>query len=210
MKAVRKKLISQSGASITFALLLFLVCAVISSVVIVAGSTAAGRMARVAQMDQRYYAVTSAVELLKDAIDGRTVTVAYNKNDKKATAVSDGTGGAILNHASEQLIEAMKAGDASPSTVFSRQLALTAGANAGLNCVVMEHMSRNGLLVFTIYNGTSATEPKEKYALEITFRPTVKAAASDAADANETATVEWRFLSVHKLRQITAVGEGES
>lgn len=75
MERVRQKLESQRGASITFALLLFLVCAVVSSVVIVAGTAAAGRMSQIAEMDQRYYAVTSAAELLKDALDGNAVTV---------------------------------------------------------------------------------------------------------------------------------------
>ena len=65
MQAIRNKLKTQKGASITFALLLFLVCAVISSVVIVAATTAAGRMSQLPQMDQRYYAVTSAANLLK-------------------------------------------------------------------------------------------------------------------------------------------------
>ena len=66
MKAIRNKLISRRGASITFALLLFLVCAVLSSVIIAASTAAAGRMSRAAEMDQRYYAVTSAAEFLKD------------------------------------------------------------------------------------------------------------------------------------------------
>lgn len=75
MNSIRRKLRSQKGASITFALLLFLVCAVLSGVIIVAASTASGRMDQIAESDQRYYAVTSAAELLKDVLDGKTVTV---------------------------------------------------------------------------------------------------------------------------------------
>ena len=41
MNGIGQKLRSDRGASITFALLLFLVCAVVSSVVIVAGTAAA-------------------------------------------------------------------------------------------------------------------------------------------------------------------------
>lgn len=62
------KLRSQAGASITFALLLFLVCAVLSSVILVAATVAAGRMAGIAETDQNYYAVTSAAELIKDMV----------------------------------------------------------------------------------------------------------------------------------------------
>ena len=66
MKRIRRKLNSRKGASITFALLLFLVCAVLSSVIIVAATAASGRMSKIAETDQRYYAVTSAAELLKN------------------------------------------------------------------------------------------------------------------------------------------------
>ena len=41
MIAIKNKLQSKRGASITFALLLFLVCSVVSIVVVVAGSAAA-------------------------------------------------------------------------------------------------------------------------------------------------------------------------
>ena len=75
MNRIRKKLASDRGASITFALLLFLVCAVLCSVIITAASTASGRMASLAETDQRYYTVTSAAELLRSLIDGQTVSV---------------------------------------------------------------------------------------------------------------------------------------
>lgn len=75
MRAIRRKARSQEGASITFALLLFLVCAIISSVVIVAATAAAGRASKMAEMDQRYYAVNSAAELLRDMLEKQSVTI---------------------------------------------------------------------------------------------------------------------------------------
>ena len=72
---LKQKLKSQAGASITFALLLFLVCAVVGSVVLTAGTAAAGRMSELAKMDQRYYSVTSAAQLLRDTIDGESVVL---------------------------------------------------------------------------------------------------------------------------------------
>ncbi len=69
-----KKLHSRRGASITFALLLFLVCAAIGSVVLASASATAGRVSENYDYDQRYYAVTSAAELLRSALDGQTVT----------------------------------------------------------------------------------------------------------------------------------------
>ena len=75
MNRMLDKLRSGRGASITFALLLFLVCAVLCSVIITTASTAAGRMSNMAEADQRYYSVTSACELMKGLIDGKTVTM---------------------------------------------------------------------------------------------------------------------------------------
>lgn len=80
MKRIREKIRSDKGASITFALLIFLVCAVVSSVILVAATTASGRISQEAQNDQRYYSVMSASELLKDTIDGTSVTYVEVKN----------------------------------------------------------------------------------------------------------------------------------
>ncbi len=68
MSVIKKKLNSERGASITWALLIFLVCAVVGSAVLVAGTAAAGRMKNLAENDQRYYAVSSAAGLLRDAL----------------------------------------------------------------------------------------------------------------------------------------------
>ena len=51
MNALKNKIKSQRGASITFALLLFLVCAVISGIVIVAATAASGRMDQIAESE---------------------------------------------------------------------------------------------------------------------------------------------------------------
>ncbi len=67
---VLKKLRSSKGASITFALLAFLVCAMVSAVLLAAASASSGRLSDIAQMDQRYYAVTSAAQLFCESMDG--------------------------------------------------------------------------------------------------------------------------------------------
>ncbi len=69
------KLKTKEGASITYALLLFLVCAVVGSIVIAAGTAASGRMSKAVEMDQRYYSVMSAAELLIQELDSKTVEV---------------------------------------------------------------------------------------------------------------------------------------
>lgn len=75
-----KKIKSNKGASLSIALLFFLICAVISSVVLTAGTAAAGRLSKRAELDQQYYLVNSAAELIIEELEGKTVLVDKSKN----------------------------------------------------------------------------------------------------------------------------------
>ena len=72
---ILRKLRSDKGASITFGLLLFLVCAIISSVVLVAGTGAAGRMSGMSQTEQRYYSVNSTAKLITEELKDASATI---------------------------------------------------------------------------------------------------------------------------------------
>ena len=85
---LRKKLCSEKGASLSYALLLFLVAAAVGSVVLTAATSASGRLAGLAEADQRYYSVTSAAELLKERYDGQQVTVIQTKTWQTVTDYS--------------------------------------------------------------------------------------------------------------------------
>lgn len=74
MGRIRNRLKSERGASITWALLIFMVCAVVGSAVLVAGTASAGRISKLAKNEQRYYSVTSAVGLLRDVLEGDITT----------------------------------------------------------------------------------------------------------------------------------------
>lgn len=92
MHAIRRKLQSRRGASLTFALLLFMVCAVIGSLVLVAGTAAAGRLKGLGESEQRFHAVNSAAELIVDQLcgDDNKVTVGIKKlKDTSAAADPD-------------------------------------------------------------------------------------------------------------------------
>lgn len=78
-KRIWTKLKEETGASLTFALLIFLVCAVVGSVVITAGTTAAGKFSKMTEMDRRYYNLASAVNLLSEELSSRTVTIIREK-----------------------------------------------------------------------------------------------------------------------------------
>lgn len=91
MNNVFGKLRSQTGATISFALLMFLVCTVLCTVILAAATAASGRLSRIAETDQRYYAVTSAAELLIRLIDGKTVSIVEVEETNYITTYTAGT-----------------------------------------------------------------------------------------------------------------------
>lgn len=75
MKAVQRKLHDRSGATLTVALLFFIMCAAAGSVILAAATTSTGRLSQLQASDQNYYAVVSAAKLIRDEIDGQTISV---------------------------------------------------------------------------------------------------------------------------------------
>lgn len=73
--AIIRKLKSERGATLSMALLLFMVCAVVGGVILAAATASGGRLSQLAEMDQRYYSVTSAAKLLGEELSGKTVTI---------------------------------------------------------------------------------------------------------------------------------------
>ena len=93
-KRLYNKLRSQTGASITFALLIFLVCTVLCSVILTAATASSGRMSGIAEADQRYYAVTSAAELLEDVFKAHpVVSIVEITETEYATTYENGVAG---------------------------------------------------------------------------------------------------------------------
>jgi len=225
MNAMKNKIKSQKGASITFALLLFLVCAVVSIVVVVAGSAAAGRMSQRAETDQRYYAVTSAVELLCSDFKGMKVTVEYNKATdattvpesavavKKIVAASDSTGTdvkdkyTVLAGASKQLVYMIA--NPEPATVTTDPndtLTLTGGpTGSALGCAIKEYVKRDGRVIFEVSNAEVKGAAKQSvYTLQAVLNANISQSRSqyktDAGTTMDkvTVTLVWSVNSIEK------------
>ena len=72
------RLKEERGASVSLALLFFILCAVIGSVVLTAGTVAAGRVRRISDSDKAYRNVVSAANVLKESLNGaQTVATRY-------------------------------------------------------------------------------------------------------------------------------------
>ena len=206
MNALKNKIKSQRGASITFALLLFLVCAVISGVVIVAATTAAGRMSTMEEMDERYYAVTNACELLCKKLDGQTTTVTYTlKADGTVdSATADVTGNPILKDASEKLILGGEEGNILPES-FTQPVEITAEDGTKYNCSIAESLQGGTLTFDVIAEGGKINQGTYKaYKLSAVFASNVKKSAVDPTAASQTAIVTWKFRSLRKNRPVVA------
>ena len=201
MASIRRKLRSERGASITFALLLFLVCAVVSSVAIVAATTSSGRLAQLGKMDQRYYAVNSAAELICDIFVGTAleptpaVTVSYDAN---TGAVDSGktqseSADALLLNTSEQLVTALATGSDGEKTNLT--LSGTAG-EISLDCDIEAQVFRNGLALFTVRNAGEAPF----YKLEVTLASNVKRIGTVSSGGIGKMQVKWKLHSIKKDR----------
>lgn len=177
--AIRNKLTSRAGASITFALLLFLVCAVVGSVVLAAGTAASGRFSDLHEMDARYYSVTSAAGLLRDTLNGKSVTVTQ-ATETPLTIVTTYTNGVASDPVStpngpdvikdpvfssdapvllQRAAAALEGGDSVAPT-----LTLTHTADESLTVTVEQELLPDGTLRLTLYNAVG-----DPYKLQMTF-----------------------------------------
>lgn len=80
-KRIRQHPRARRGASLPLVLLLFLVCAMASSIVLAAGTAAAGRAAGLEESDKAYYNVTSSARAFRDELNAQphAVTIALSK-----------------------------------------------------------------------------------------------------------------------------------
>lgn len=117
-----KKFISREGASLAVALLLFLVCAMVGSVVLAGASASAGRLSQRRQLQQERYALESAADMIRTQLAGGT------KGDPGlGTAVVSGSGQAAGNADADavniqytaDLVYNTKDGTAAPSSAMS-------------------------------------------------------------------------------------------
>ena len=209
MNAMKNKIKSQRGASITFALLIFLVCAVISSVVIVAATAAAGRMSQQGEMDERYYAVTASAKRLNDVFAGKEVAVTYEIKDGSpdfsgaTVTYADGsttpTIPTILQKASIDVVQGVLWKD--KDNIIEPGSISIEDTDSNTTCTVTRSMMDDGRMEYTI----SAQKTKDasnsgQYKVFISFSPNLPSVATKMPDGKEKIIVKWKLLGVEKNR----------
>lgn len=203
MNRIKKKIRSQTGASLTFALLLFLVCAVVGSVVLTAGTASAGRMSKITESDQRFYNVNSAARLLIQLIDGKTVTIieTIDKSDNSTYKYGDGSAvypdsfDSIVNHAAYNYVKNVV--NTSSSDLISTITLEPEGdeLKKALKATVKETITGTdpfGTIVLEVENdGAVGNESNsEKYKMTLNFVPDVKKLEDKQA---EQTVITWKI-----------------
>ena len=108
MNAVQRKLQDRSGATLTVALLFFIMCAATGSVILAAATTSTGRLAELQASDQNYYAVVSAAKLIRDEIDGQTIGVQQMETKTTTVTTSTDNGGTPDDTSDDTIVEETK------------------------------------------------------------------------------------------------------
>ncbi len=224
MRRLTAKLRSRRGASITFALLLFLVCAIVSGVVVVAASTVGGRMSGMRETDQRYYGATIAASKLQEIFESTQnaknesekdtkkgpVLITYNKDIESGSCTIGDTVtyenapasavNAILAAASKEVVKA-----ALPGTTAAA-LEMKSVVNGAYTCTITPTFA-NGLLncAILVTGPSDNTRTNGAYKLSILFTPNLKVSEPDES-GDGTATVSWKLNSLSKGRATVSGG----
>ena len=198
MHKLKQKLKSQTGASITFALLLFLVCAVIGSVVLTAGTAASGRMSELAKSDQRYYSVTSAARLLRNMVENETVTIVKTVKSTGETSYTINGEADNTSFTPNSLPE-----DAAYSYVIqngtpkNRTFTLSVGGYDSLKSTIEETLAADGTLTFRILSQPDIHN--SQYALSVVYTADVKKNTGSNAytgEKTEITKIGWRLAEM--------------
>lgn len=88
-KRVLRKIKSTKGASLSIAILLFMVCAVLGGIILASATAAGGRVRNLSDSDKRYYNITSAAQLLAEELSRKQVVI---ERKKTYYAVTDAAG----------------------------------------------------------------------------------------------------------------------
>lgn len=202
IQKIRKKLKSETGASLLFSLLLFLVCAIIGCIVLNAGTLSTSKTIKRAEMDKRYYEVTSAVEFLKDKFEDEdnvieiertknnsTYTFSCNREDDLSVLFAK----ALLQHTGNDV--AMWNADFYHSASFEAMtLHFKTNDESITHEVSITPEIKSGVITLEIKSND------EKYVLKMTLTPDIKEVMSKNGDIEKkTTTIKFIVSDIKKV-----------
>lgn len=150
------------------ALLVFLICVVVGSVVLTAGTVTVRRINGILNSERRYYSVISAAELLRDIIDGNTVSANVKKiTETPITVTYDGSGSVTGKTPGASLISYSYDG-AENTLLYKAVCKVTMGAETVTNAESAWNFSGD-----ETYTASFTVTPDIENAVEITAELTV-------------------------------------
>ena len=190
---VKETLRSRRGASITMALLLFLVCTVVGATVLTAGTASAGRVSDLARMDRRYYAVASAAELLAHELNGQEVVIEERTVGGSSSTTVNGkdANDSGLSYLTAQAAYYVKEADGGEEKQPLRQ-SLELTTDQGQTVYVTSVLEPNGTLTLTLRD---SEEDTNAYQMIMTLLPAV----SELGEWTETDDDETVAVSRSKI-----------
>jgi len=214
-RTVLKKLNSSKGASITFALLAFLVCAVISAVLLASASAAAGRLSGLAAADRRYYAVTSAVQLFSDSLSEskggvNTFSVERIQNAQKQRSISyyvlngEYTNSGWSEYSAEGdpsynfTFKALKPTEADPRNMVIADPMGTFLSEVSMYCIFGKTDSNNLNLVKDEYDGTLGSARTKTWDMTLKVGSEAGLTVDVKAELKQDGTLEITFSNTPK------------
>lgn len=90
MRRLNEKLHDRSGASLLFAILVFMLCILAGTAALTAAAANAGRYTHLESEQQTYLTISSAVRLMKDEVAGTTLTATRESGGTTVVTASDG------------------------------------------------------------------------------------------------------------------------
>ena len=194
-RSIFKKLRSNEGASLTFAILLFLVCAVAGAIILTAGTIASGRLADKAKMDQRYYHVVSTAEFFKDILDGKQVVIIREKDSSGTTLKVEGYDDDNHDFLTARTLELLSSND------WDADFFNTTDKISNFKFQLVNRNDFETKIKATVTNGRMYLDiSDDDYTVRMTFGPAVaEVITKDEEVETKTSTVTWHVNNIEKV-----------
>ena len=196
-KVISGKLRSNEGVSLSIALLLFLICAIVASIILTAGTAASGRLSKKAELDQKYYLVNSVADLLIEELEGKTII----KEEKTGASVSvvykDMNGNELKAGINDSLVFDLARGREDLSSVKTVFVNYTKdGANKTLYAYYDVTVGADGQVTIRIRDVQDADDPNA-YTVKLLFSGDVSSSL-DATNELKITRYRWFLKDIQK------------
>ncbi len=196
-KAVSRKLKSNEGVSLVVALLLFLVCAIVASVILTAGTAAAGRLSKKAELDQKYYLVNSAANVLIEELEGKTILKEEKTDGSSTITYKDMNEEQIKAGINDSLVFDLARNDDSLNGVKTIYVSYTeAGSNKTIYAYYDISIDSNDQVTIRIRDVQDANDANA-YTVKLLFSGDIST-TTDEANNLKTTRYRWFLKDVQK------------